>query len=639
MSAASLHAQLDSANPLLENGAYDAVDAISDEVDQVADSDPSLTDVERTILRIRTTKVRGDTFSHRRAYERATEMLNEALRLAEHAHNAEYRVIVQMAHGNNAYRQRRYADMVGWLMRCVELADEVSNLALMAGVYCNLGVTSWEVSDYTKALSWYEKALPLAEATQHELFLSNIYTNIGNIYHQLEDLDASQLYHERSLTLGQRIESTDSIGTAHLHLAGIQRERGDLPAAFIHYERALEAYQTVGDTRMVAVAMSSIANIHVDERRDDEALEMKQRALDLLASTNDEVAETKIMHDMASILIDRNDSSADLETAEVYLRRSIDVNTQLDSKQRLAEDYEWLEKIHTLRHEWQSAYEASRMQRDLVAAVRSETAITNARMLEHRRQIESSERDRQVKLARFQEQERIFHNILPVSIADRLIEGETTIAESYDHVSIFFSDIVGFTTLASQMSATDLVNGLNRIFSEFDRLAVLHGLEKIKTIGDAYMAVCGVPVRHDDHAQRVAHFALDVLALMNTITIGPQNIPVKIRIGLHTGSVVAGVIGTQKFAYDLWGDAVNIASRMESSGEAGRVHVSEALAIELKKNTESRIQNPILHEVSHSVSHEVPLVPRHSSLVTTPRGLIDIKGKGTMTTYWLERAG
>jgi class 3 adenylate cyclase len=628
MSASSLHSQLDSANPLLENGAYDAVDAICDEVDRAADSDTSLTDVERTFLRIRTTKVRGDTFSHRRAYERATEMLNEALRLAEQTHNAEYIVIVQLALGNNAYRQRRYADMVGWLMQCVELADSVHNQALMAGVYCNLGVAWWEVSDYAKALSWYEKAMPLAEATQHDMFLCTICINLGNIYQQLEDYDASQQYHERSLTLALRAESMDSIATANLHLAGIDRARGDLPAALIHYERALEAYRTVGDVSMIAVSMSSLANIHVDERRNDEALDLKQRALDVLAPTDDEVTEAKILHDMASILIDRNASPKDLETAEMYLRRSIDVNTKLDAKQRLADDLLWIETLHTRRGDWQLAYEAARRQRELIATVRTETAASNARMLEHRRQIEDSERDRQVKLARFHEQERIFHNILPASIADRLIEGETTIAESFEDVTIFFSDIVGFTTLASQVSATDLVSGLNRIFSEFDRLALQHGLEKIKTIGDAYMAVCGVPQRHQDHALRVARFSLDILDAISSCTIGTIASPIQLRIGLHTGTVVAGIIGTQKFAYDLWGDAVNIASRMESSGEAGRVHVSEAFAMTLEK--QSRIKD--------QESHAVPLVTRHSSLITQLRGSIDIKGKGFMTTYWLESA-
>ncbi len=640
MSVSSLHATLDSANPLLDRGEYDVVHRICDEVERAATADTTLTEPERTILHIRTLKVKGDALSSAGDHDAAVEVLSTALQLAERAHNADIMAMVLLSLGSNEFRRLRYADMIGWLMRAAERSDDIRDQALLAGVYCNLGVAWFEIGDFAKALEWYEKALPLAESAGHLAFLANICNNLGNIYLALEDQAASRTYHERCLSLALEIDDTESIGNSYFHLAGIARSSGDQHAAVELYERALTSFRTMGDQGAIALTMSSIGSVVNDQKQSDRALTLKRQALESLSSIDDPVTEATILHDMALILIERNASSDDLVTAEGYLRRSIELNTALDAKQRLAENYLQRENLHALRAEWQLAYEAAQMQRQLTTTIRSEAAMTNARMLEHRRTIESNERDRQLKLARFQEQERIFHNILPESIADRLIDGETTIAETFDHVSIFFSDIVGFTTLASQISATDLVNGLNRIFSEFDRLAVLHGLEKIKTIGDAYMAVCGVPVQHEDHAHRVARFALDVRAAMEDIRIGPNAAPVQIRIGLHTGSVVAGVIGTQKFAYDLWGDAVNVASRMESSGEAGRIHVSEAFALQLEKNQQSTIKNPILHEVSHAVSHasgpQSELVTRHSSLVTQLRGSVDIKGKGPMRTYWLD---
>ncbi|MFB2923477.1 adenylate/guanylate cyclase domain-containing protein [Aerosakkonema funiforme] len=169
--------------------------------------------------------------------------------------------------------------------------------------------------------------------------------------------------------------------------------------------------------------------------------------------------------------------------------------------------------------------------------------------------------------------ERLLLNILPESIAEQLKQQQGCIAERFDEVTILFADIVGFTALAARTPPTELVSLLNEIFSAFDRLASHHGLEKIKTIGDAYMVVGGLPSPRSDHAWAIAEMALDMqreIARFQTNKGEPFNI----RIGIHTGPVVAGVIGLQKFSYDLWGDAVNIASRMESLGIAGEIQVT-----------------------------------------------------------------
>ena len=172
--------------------------------------------------------------------------------------------------------------------------------------------------------------------------------------------------------------------------------------------------------------------------------------------------------------------------------------------------------------------------------------------------------------------ERLLLNILPVSIANRLKEGAGTIAENFDDVTVLFADIVGFTQIAASVSATTLVSLLNQIFSVFDRLSLKYGLEKIKTIGDAYMVVGGLPTRSEKHPQAVALMALDMQGAIATFN-QRNNLNLNIRIGIHTGSVVAGVIGLQKFTYDLWGNTVNIASRMESHGISGKIQVTEEI--------------------------------------------------------------
>ncbi len=169
--------------------------------------------------------------------------------------------------------------------------------------------------------------------------------------------------------------------------------------------------------------------------------------------------------------------------------------------------------------------------------------------------------------------ERLLLNVLPEPIAARLKEGEATIADAYPSATVLFADLSGFTEYSGRVDARQLVGLLDEIFSAFDRLASAVGVEKIKTIGDAYMAVAGVPVARSDHADAMALMALGMLDAFRDL-VQARGIALEVRIGIHSGPVVAGVIGRHKFSYDLWGDTVNTASRMESHGEPSRIHVS-----------------------------------------------------------------
>jgi len=199
--------------------------------------------------------------------------------------------------------------------------------------------------------------------------------------------------------------------------------------------------------------------------------------------------------------------------------------------------------------------------------------------------------------------EQLLLNVLPAAIALRLKDNEHNIAESFAEVTVMFADIVGFTELSSRISATAVVEVLNDIFSAFDHLADRHGLEKIKTIGDAYMVVGGLPTPREDHAEAIANMAIDMLQEIRILSLEHSE-PFSIRIGICSGPVVAGVIGLKKFIYDLWGDTVNIASRMESHGITGCIQVT-AETYELLKD----------------------------KYTFEKRGAIQVKGKGYMVTY------
>ncbi|MBD2185537.1 response regulator [Planktothrix sp. FACHB-1355] len=236
---------------------------------------------------------------------------------------------------------------------------------------------------------------------------------------------------------------------------------------------------------------------------------------------------------------------------------------------------------------------------ETISPLSSETAILVARDITERKQAQSDLQKEQEK------SEQLLLNILPEAMVERLKENPGAIAEHFHEVTILFADIVGFTLLSARISPTELVNLLNEIFSKFDELTEKHGLEKIKTIGDAYMVVGGLPVPKENSAEAIADMALDMQAAIDQFQMKCSE-KLQIRIGINTGAVVAGVIGMKKFIYDLWGDAVNVASRMESSGIPGKIQVTSA--------TYEKLKNRYKFE---------------------KRGKISVKGRGEMITYWL----
>ncbi len=225
-------------------------------------------------------------------------------------------------------------------------------------------------------------------------------------------------------------------------------------------------------------------------------------------------------------------------------------------------------------------------------------ARVNTHLSLRRMQQQLEEKERQT--------EQLLLNVLPKSIAEQLRGGVKTVAKYYPEVSVLFADIVSFTELSFAQGPDAIVKILHELFSGFDALVEKHGLEKIKTIGDAYMAIAGAPIQRDDHAEAIAELALGI----RDSVLGYNKAHATsyaIRIGINTGPVVAGVIGTKKFSFDLWGETVNIASRMESQGIANEVQVTQATLAKLQ-----------------------------DKYVLEERGDVDIKGKGTQKTYLLK---
>jgi class 3 adenylate cyclase len=203
--------------------------------------------------------------------------------------------------------------------------------------------------------------------------------------------------------------------------------------------------------------------------------------------------------------------------------------------------------------------------------------------------------------------EQLLLNILPKPIAERMKKGETNIADSHPDVTVLLADLVGFTTLLAHIGPEQIVQLLNEVFSAFDLLTEKHGLEKIKTIGDAYMVAGGISFPRPDHAEASAELAFDMQKEIERLN-QQYNTSVRLRIGICTGPVVAGVIGRKRFAYDLWGETVNLACLLESTGEAGKIQIAESTCERLK--------------------HKYQFAPKHS---------IDARGHDPLSAYWLDK--
>jgi class 3 adenylate cyclase len=313
--------------------------------------------------------------------------------------------------------------------------------------------------------------------------------------------------------------------------------------------------------------------------------------------------------DMQNIRTAMNNGAFDFVTKPIEftdLERTLERTTQevafllqsLDTKEKL--HFETIERMKAQEESLRQANENARLIQEQNAMLEQKVAERTQELLEKNTILD----------AEMKRSEELLLNILPYDTAQELKAKGSTEARHYSDITVMFTDFKGFTGIAEKLTPQQLVTEIDMYFKAFDLIADMHGIEKIKTIGDAYMAAGGLPTENTTHAQDVIRAAIDIRAFVEnqkSIRIAKDLPYFEIRIGVHTGPVVAGVVGHRKFAYDIWGDAVNLASRMESSGEAGRINISAA--------TYERIKD---------------------QFTCTFRGEIEAKNKGQVGMYFVE---
>lgn len=443
----------------------------------------------------------------------------------------------------------------------------------LASLYNNTGNLFAVLTDFTSALEYYEKCLLLSVELQKDSTLCSAYINTGNIYFQLGDIDTAQQRYRQALELSIKIGAQESTIHCYNNLGATYGKRGDFDQCLELFEKALQLYQQKNDKHGEVNGYGQLAQVYMDKGQYDKAVPLLHQCEAFYAAEGLELKRSTILFRLAQIHNSLAKDDEDRRGVLALLQEAHGIVVPIGARIETMEISQAISETYASLGDWEQALRYHRQYHDASVHVNATSAKRQTEIFEKNRRIAEIEKERQIQEAAAQQQKDLLYNMLPRDIAERILLGEQRIAEEKPSASIFFSDIVGFTQLASILSAKDLVANLDDLFSIYDQIAASHGVEKIKTIGDSYMAVCGVPEFVIDHAYRMERFAQEVLSATQQFAFNGH--PVRIRIGIHVGSVIAGVIGLHRHSYDLWGDSVNLASRLETTGQPNRIHVSE----------------------------------------------------------------
>ena len=519
-------------------------------------------------------------------------------------------------------------------------------------IFCliSTGACYWAVADYPHALELLLKALKLAEQAGDKQGIARASGNLGNVYAEQPDYPKALEFYNKALAISTGLGDTRGVARNLGNIGTIYKEMQTYPKALEYYFNALKNYEVAGEKRGIAVTLANIAWVYSDQSKYFNALSAYWRSLKIAEKAGE---RRVIMYDFGNIgevyykmatdtsekyrrtlnSLSDNKKKSFIYLSLNYSEKAVQIAKDINSPKQLITWYLNLSLAYKKLGNWEKAYffsELSYAAKDTV--FRKENSMKMAK-LETERENEIKSKESQLQNARLEKanvqriamaggllglliivlliyrsrrnSERLLRNMLPAKIASRLKKRENPIADRYDHAAIVFVDIVEFTQFSRDKSPEYLVEVLTDFFARMDELADKHGMEKIKTIGDGYLAVCGLPEPNPECVSCAARFALESLEVMrNYRTRDGQKI--RVRIGIDAGVVVAGIIGEKRFSYDLWGDTVNTASRMESLGLEGEVQITDYVRQNLGGN-----------------------------FVTRERGEIEVKGKGIMKTWLL----
>ena len=526
--------------------------------------------------------------------------------------------------GNTFIVRSEYVKAYDFFVRSLEISDTIPDKMAQSNSLHRIGIIYYFQGDNSRAIDYYLKSLKLREELQDKKGISGSLNNIGIVYSQQAQYPKALEFFTRSLDLSRELEDKRVQASSLNNIGLIYKATGQLDKAYDNFLLSMEISDQLGDKRDVAAAWNNLALVFEEQGKLRQALESFNKSIQIKESIGDKQGLSVSQHSIGSIYQKQGDHKRAIAMCLLGLKNAEEIGAipeQEKACECLYVNYKALhQEVHALAYHERKLLLSDSLQNqqttrmlqhmefskqmlaDSIARVDEKSKIQAAHRLEVAKKnkmrnvllgstimllvgaVGLYSRIRLIRRSRAEiakekdRSDKLLLNILPAEIAHELKEKGEATARKFENVSILFTDFSDFTQLSVELSPEELVKELNTCFKAFDAICEKYKIETIKTIGDAYMAAGGLPVPSPDSAKNTVLAAFEMNSFMdkrNKERIAAGKIPFEMRSGIHTGPVVAGIVGVKKFQYDVWGDTVNIASRMESSGEVGKINISK----------------------------------------------------------------
>lgn len=546
----------------------------------------------------------------------------EAIDLAEDIGNKEAMASALKNAGLNYYAKSEFKEVVNYWNQSLAVFREIGDPKGISNLLSNLGAVYQSKADYTTALEYNIESLKYAELSGDTSRIATSLINIGTIYADDElTHDKAQETFKEVLEVSKNLNRADITGTTYNNIGELLFSQSKPKEALPYFEKAYDEFESLGISNTPYV-LNYISKIHEQLGDYDLALTYADRAYQVAESVDSKIEMSQAAITRGEIYKKQLNSEKSIQSYQ----EAEQIASLLETNNELSESYEGLAQIYAQQGNYQRAYSYQLKNNQVDEEIRSsenDEIINNLRFqldLEQKeKEIQILNRDNALKEAEIAQAdtaqklflalgaflltiiggitylyrysrksnqliseernrvEKILLNILPKDTADELQQKGYVEAKRFDQTTVLFTDFKGFTAFSERMSAEEMVKSIDFYFSKFDEIIGRYNLEKIKTIGDAYMCAGGLPTKNSTNAKDAVLAGLEILSFVKTVSLTPPVgiQPLEVRIGINTGRTVAGIVGTKKFQYDIWGSTVNIASRMESSCEIGKINISD----------------------------------------------------------------
>ncbi len=482
-------------------------------------------------------------------YQKAYDYAQQALELSN---KLKYKQGVAYSYSNIGivYKiQKNYVKALEYYAKSSKVLEEIGDKRDIAFSYNNIGNINYEQNKYPEALDYYLKALKILKETGKKQYIASCYNNIGNIYNKQKKYSTALDYFFKAFKINKETDNKQGLANSYNNIGTIYKEQNNYDDALIDFNKSIQLAKEIGDVSLMADVYKCLSEIYAENNNYKKAYESYNLYFQYYDSTNSieskmRFNEIEKKHEFATTDLQISNHELEIETKE----------KEIDGENK---------KIKRLTIQCVAFMAGLCLLAFLIARV-----FRSYRVKKINNEIIAAERQRS---------EDLLLNILPSETAEELKQYGKSKAKYYDMVTVLFTDIKDFSKISEKMTPEKLVGELDFCFKGFDKIINEFPIEKIRTIGDAYKCAGGLPVANSHNPVDVVKAGLKIQQFMETYKRDRQEkgeLFFEVRLGIHTGPVVAGIVGIKKFSYDIWGDTIYIASRMESNGEVGKVNIS-----------------------------------------------------------------